>query len=87
VDTAAPETTITVSPSDPSASTDASFEFTASEGGSTFECRLDGGAFSACTSPQSYSGLAAGSHTFDVQASDAAGNTDGAPASFTWTVL
>jgi hypothetical protein len=87
VDTTAPETTITASPSDPSASTDASFDFTSSEAGSTFQCELDGGGFSACTSPQSYSGLAPGPHTFEVQASDAAGNTDGAPATFTWTVL
>src|SRR5207244_8711514 len=30
--------------------------------------------------------LSAGSHTFDVRATDQAGNTDGTPASYTWTV-
>jgi hypothetical protein len=86
VDTGAPNTTITASPSDPSASTGATFSFTASEPGSSFECQLDGGGFSACTSPQGYSGLADGSHTFSVRATDPAGNTDAGPAAHTWTI-
>lgn len=53
--------------------------------GATFECQLDGGGYSACTSPKSYTGLAAGSHTFDVRAVDGAGNRS-TPASHTWTV-
>ncbi|HEV8688332.1 MAG TPA: Ig-like domain-containing protein [Gaiellaceae bacterium] len=86
VDTVAPETTITTTPPNPSASSTASFAFTSSESGSTFDCSLDGGAFVACSSPAGYSGLADGSHTFAVRARDAAGNTDVTPASFTWTV-
>ncbi len=86
VDTIAPQTTIDVAPSDPSGSSAPTFEFSSSEGGSTFQCRLDGGAWGACSSPQGYTGLADGSHTFQVRASDAAGNVDATPASHTWTI-
>jgi hypothetical protein len=85
VDTTAPDTSLDSSPTNPS-SPDVSFAFSSTEAGSTFECSLDGAAFSACTSPQAYSGLTSGSHTFDVRAIDPAGNTDLTPASFTWTV-
>ncbi len=50
----------------------------------TFNCSLDAAAFAACTSPQTYSGLTNGSHTFQVRAVDAAGNVDPTPATYTW---
>jgi hypothetical protein len=65
--------------------TTASFAFTATET-ATFECRLDGSAWSACTSPKDYTALATGAHTFDVRATDGAGNVDATPATRTWTV-
>ncbi|MEM2160841.1 MAG: fibronectin type III domain-containing protein, partial [Candidatus Nitrosotenuis sp.] len=86
IDTTAPDTTITSNPSNPSGSSSASFSFTSTEGGSTFECQIDGGGYSTCTSPKTYSGLSNGSHTFSVRAIDAVGNTDATPASFTWTI-
>jgi hypothetical protein len=85
-DTTPPETTIDSGPSGTVTSTSASFTFSSSEAGSAFECRLDGAAWSACTSPRSYSALAAATHTFEVRARDGAGNLDATPASRTWTV-
>lgn len=84
-DTTPPDTSITGGPSGTSGSTSAEFTFTATEPG-TFECKLDGGAFEACTSPKSYTGLAAGSHAFAVRATDAAGNADQTPAERTWVI-
>ena len=51
IDRAAPQTTIDSNPTNPTGSTSATFTFSSSEGGSTFECRIDGGAWGACTSP------------------------------------
>src|SRR5919107_2150620 len=85
-DTTPPETTIASGPSGTISSGDASFTFSSSEPSSTFECRLDGAAYSACTSPKSYTNLSNGSHTFDVRATDRAGNVDATPASRTFTV-
>src|SRR5439155_1442549 len=86
VDTTAPDTTITAAPPARSNSSSASFSFTPTEAGSTFACQLDASAFAPCVSPQSYSGLADGSHTFQVRATDAAGNTDPTPTSHSRTV-
>ena len=90
VDTTPPDTAINAHPSNPSSSAPASFGFTGSDAGGTgvasVQCQLDGGGYSACSSPKSYSGLGDGSHTFQVRAIDAAGNVDQFPASFTWVV-
>jgi hypothetical protein len=86
VDTSPPSTQLISGPSGTSDSGTATFEFTSSESGATFECRLDGAAESACSSPVSYSGLANGPHVFDVRAVDRAGNRDPAPPILSWTV-
>jgi hypothetical protein len=51
-----------------STSAHASFGFRTNVFGARFACSLDGGAYSRCTSPASYSGLANGRHTFSVVA-------------------
>lgn len=88
-DDIAPNTSLYRNPTNPTASTGASFTFSGTDTGSgvaSFECDLDGGGFSACPSPKDYTALADGSHTFRVRAIDNAGNTDPTPASFTWVV-
>jgi hypothetical protein len=90
IDTTAPTTTLDSNPPALSPSAAASFAFSGSDGSGTglaaFECRRDGGAWSACTSPQSYASLAEGAHSFEVKATDKAGNADATPASFEWSV-
>ena len=79
--------TISSSPPDTSGSAAANFAFQPNDDVSTTRCQLDGGAFGLCTTPisQAYNGLALGTHTFTVEAIDAAGNT--ATASDTWTIV
>lgn len=91
IDATPPNTAITAHPSDPNNNASQSFSFSGDDGGggsgvASFECKLDAASFAACTSPQSYSGLSDGSHTFQVRAIDAAGNVDPSPASYSWTV-
>src|SRR5919201_2182671 len=87
VDTIPPETTIASTPPPSSSSATAAFSFTSSEAGSTFACSLDASGFTPCASPQTYSGLGDGTHTFSVQAIDAAGNADATPPSYSWQIV
>ncbi len=50
------------------------FAFKSSRIGSTFQCRVDGGALKACGSPFTTVALSTGAHSFSVRATDAAGN-------------
>lgn len=86
VDTTAPVATITGSqPALTNGSVSFAFEGSDAGGVASFECQLDGAGFAACSSPASFTGLADGSHTFEVRAVDQAGNV-GSPVSATWNV-
>ena len=62
------------------------FAFGADEPGVTFACRIDAAPFAPCTSPLTTGPLADGAHTFEVRATDPAGNADPTPASRAFTV-
>ena len=57
---------IFVGPSSPTTSTAATFWFSARGAKSGYECKLDSGDFTSCSSPKAYSDLAVGVHTFQV---------------------
>jgi large repetitive protein len=86
---AAPTASITGGPANGSTitSSSTSFSFTNSNTciGASFQCKVDGGAFSACTSPVNLNGLAEGGHTFQVRARDLIPQA-GVPVSRTFTV-
>jgi hypothetical protein len=83
-DSKSPTTTIDGLPTGPPSTP--TYAFSSSEPGSTFECRIDSGAYASCTSPYTVAaGLPAGAHTFEVRAVDAAGNR-AASVSRTFTV-
>jgi hypothetical protein len=85
-DTAPPETFIDSGPSGTTNDPTPTFAFHSSEEGSTFGCRVDGGAWQPCNSPHTTAELSDGRHTFEVRATDEAGNTDPTPAARTFTV-
>ncbi|MDX6615492.1 MAG: hypothetical protein QOD60_583 [Solirubrobacterales bacterium] len=58
----------------------ATFRFSSSEAGSTFECKIDKRRFRPCTSPQSYKLKPGKKHKFRVRATNAVGEIDATPA-------
>jgi hypothetical protein len=85
-----PDTAINSGPAEGStaSSADATFTFSSVPAGNAtgFECSLDGGPFTACTSARQVTGLANGQHTFRVVALGDGGDRDFTPATRTWTV-
>jgi phosphatidylinositol-3-phosphatase len=75
---------LTDHPSGSTTSTSAMLSFTDATSGAAFRCSFDGSAFSGCTSPVDYSGLAVGAHSFAVEAANSYGTSGAATA--TWTV-
>ena len=62
----------------------ATFAFSSVASGATFECRLDLGNYSTCTSPRTYTNLALGTHTFRVRARTSLGT--GPETTYMWTI-
>jgi hypothetical protein len=85
-----PAPTISAGPASPTNQTSASFTYTDAQAVTKFQCSLDGGAFVDCgttrPSTKSYTGLTAGSHTFQVRAFQQQGSLTSAATSFGWVV-
>src|SRR6185295_20274258 len=90
VDTTGPDTTISGKPNALVNVNHASFAFSGDDGSGSgiegFQCKLDGSVWNGCNSGIELTGLADGSHTFEVRAIDKATNADEAPATYTWSV-
>lgn len=80
-----PAPTILSHPSSPTNDTSASFAFSDSASPVSYQCKLDRGSYTACSSPTAYSNLGLGEHEFDVRAIDKAGHLSSA-ATFEWKI-
>ena len=87
IDSTYPVTDITATPALSTNSTSATFVFSANKSGSTYQCKLDNGSYSSCTSPKNYTGLSEAEHTFYVKATDTLNHEEPTPVSFTWDVV
>src|SRR4051812_35115201 len=88
VDATPPDTQLVMGPPSLDNTIDPALSFTGTDpgGGSvTFECKMDSGAFAACSSPDMVN-VTDGAHAFTVRAVDAAGNVDPTPAMHEWSV-
>jgi len=83
-----PSVVIESKPTNPTTKTDAEFVFHSDPPGGALECKLDTAPFVACAhdheEPFVYSGLADGSHTFQVRATNTLGT--GLSSVYTWLV-
>jgi hypothetical protein len=75
-----PNTKITKQPPNTVTSSSVTYKFTSNQAGSIFKCKLDGSKFKRCKSADKLAHLKKGDHTFQVRATDPAGNTDSSPA-------
>jgi CSLREA domain-containing protein len=86
-DTTPPQTSILKRPKRISRTSSATFEFTSSEPGSRFQCRLDRRPVGKCRSPRTFARLRPGNHVFRAWAIDVSGNKDRTPARFKFRVV
>ncbi len=83
-----PNTVIDSGPTGTINTNEATFEFSGDPVGITakIQCKVDSGAYADCTSPKTFTGLSAGSHTMSFRAENAQGGQDQSPATRTFTV-
>lgn len=82
-----PETSFSENPGAYAPTRTPRFAFVSSEAGSSFECSVGGATFSACTSPVTLGPLTEGpGYSFEVRATDAAGNVDPSPAAQSFAI-
>lgn len=86
IDRTAPNTLLSSGPPSLVAATSVQIDLSSNEIGVTYECSVDGGSYSACSDPATFSGLAQGPHIIEVRAVDAAGNADPTPLSVVFSV-
>ncbi len=88
IDATPPNTTIASGPAEGSTISDntPTLTFSANEAGSSFECKVDSGPFDPCSSPTTLDPLTDGPHTFQVRATDPAGNPDPTAATRGFTI-
>ena len=86
VDAQPPGTLLVEHPPSVTRSRTATFSFSATEGGATFQCSLDGRPFAPCASRITYTGVTPGRHVLAVRARDRARNVDPTPVIWRWRV-
>ena len=83
-----PDTTIVAGPPSQTAARSAVFKFRSQGAASKgFECSVDAGPFTSCSSPADYGRLGPGQHVFSVRALSKKGDPDGSPATYRWSVF
>jgi hypothetical protein len=85
LDTTPPPPPVITGPANPSNSSSATFGFTDQDPAVSFHCNLDAHGFPTCSNPQTYTGLADGTHVLNARAVDAAGN-ESSVSSYTWAI-
>jgi hypothetical protein len=86
IDTVSPDPVqVGAAPASITSRTAATFSFSETKPGVSFQCSLDGATWTTCTSPVTFSGLAGGPHTLLLRAVDDAGNIS-AGTQYAWTV-
>lgn len=86
VDDEAPDTNLIERPAARTSSRSADMRITTTQVGSTFRCRLDGGAWYECAANVPLRDLADGPHRLEARAIDPSGNVDATPDAWDWIV-